>query len=84
MIRKNSLLILLFAVMTASVQAGSFQTEENPTWRSLKFGIYLHNAWGGEAYPLTKHPDLSVPKSIDEMADPFDLEQFINDLTTTG
>ena len=80
MIRRNSLLMLLFAVMTASVQAAGFQKEANPVWRSLKYGIYLHNAWGGEAYPLTKHPDLSVPKTIDEMADPFDVEQFIKDI----
>ncbi len=54
--------------------------EENPVFKSVKYGIFIHHAWGGTAYALTKHPDLSVPKSIDEVADSFDIPRFVEDL----
>lgn len=54
--------------------------EENPVFKSVKYGIFIHHAWGGTAYALTKHPDLSVPKSIDEVADSFDIPRFVKDL----
>ncbi|HWD94305.1 MAG TPA: discoidin domain-containing protein [Verrucomicrobiae bacterium] len=54
--------------------------EDNPVFKSLKYGIFVHHAWGGTAYALTKNPDLSVPKSIDEVADSFDIPRFVRDL----
>jgi len=54
--------------------------EENPVFKSVKYGIFVHHAWGGTAYALTKHPDLSVPKSIDEVADSFDIPRFVKEL----
>ena len=54
--------------------------EDNPVFKSVKYGIFAHHAWGGTAYALTKNPDLSVPKSIDEVADSFDIKRFVQDL----
>ncbi len=68
------------ALLATVTQAGA--GEENPVWKSSKFGIFIHHAWGGNARKLTLHPDLSVPKSIDEVADAFDIKRFVKDLQT--
>ena len=61
--------------------ASSLQAaEDNPIFKSVKYGIFAHHAWGGTAYALTKNPDLSVPKSIDAVADSFDIKRFVKDL----
>ena len=48
----------------------------------MKYGLFVHHAWGGKAYALTKHPDLSVPRSIDEVADSLDVEKFVADVSS--
>jgi hypothetical protein len=68
--------ILGLSLMGSWLQAA----EENPVFKSVKYGIFAHHAWGGTAYSLTKNPDLSVPKSIDEVADSFDIKRFVKDL----
>lgn len=70
------LLVLLLLLRALPV----FAAEEKPVFKGVKYGIFTHNAWGGTAYALTKNPDLSVPKSIDEVADPFDVKRFVKDL----
>ncbi|WDE99400.1 alpha-L-fucosidase [Lentisphaera profundi] len=79
-VKKILLSLCLAAVLSLPAQANWNDAESTPIWRSLKFGIYLHNAWGGEAYTLTRYPDLTVPKSIDEVADDFDVDQFVKDI----
>ena len=54
--------------------------EDNPVFKSVKYGIFIHHAWGGKAYALTKNPDLSVPKSINEVANSFDTPRFVKNL----
>jgi hypothetical protein len=73
---KRTLLVTLLLVVPSSAHA----TEDNPVFKSLKYGIFVHHAWGGTAYALTKNPDLSVPKSVDEVADSFDIKRFVKDL----
>jgi hypothetical protein len=68
--------IALLLVLASSTNAA----EDNPVFKSVKYGIFVHHAWGGTAYALTKNPDLSVPKSIDEVADSFDIKRFVRDL----
>ena len=68
------------ALLAAVAQAGDIG--DNPVWKSSKFGIFTHHAWGGNARTLTLHPDLSLPKSIDEVADTFDIKRFVKDLQT--
>lgn len=75
-IRRWKALVFCVGIVGASLQAA----EENPVFKSVKYGIFIHHAWGGTAYALTKHPDLSVPKSIDEVADSFDIPRFVKDL----
>jgi hypothetical protein len=70
------LVLLVTVVMGLSLQAD----EDNPVFKSLKYGIFVHHAWGGTAYALTKNPDLSVPTSVDEVADSFDIPRFVKDL----
>ena len=72
---------LVFAVLTSLLTVCvAFAAEENPVFKRLKFGIFVHHAWGGTAYALTRNPDLSVPKSIDEVADAFDVPRLVKDL----
>ena len=80
--KKRKILTLLGAMLWAT----SFVSAEelNPVFKSLKYGIFVHHAWGGTAYSLTKHPDLSVPKSIDEVANSFDIPRFVRDLQDAG
>jgi len=70
------LLILLLFSWMPPLLAG----EDNPVFKSVKYGIFIHHAWGGTAYALTKNPDLSVPKSIDEVADSYDIKKLVKDL----
>ena len=71
----------LACLLTACV---AFAAEDNPAFKRLKYGIFIHHAWGKSAGPnpyyLTRNPDLSLPKSIDEVADKFDVSQFVRDL----
>jgi hypothetical protein len=67
-------------ILTSGVGLSVFGQEENPVFKSVKYGIFVHHAWGGTAYPLTLHPDRKVPKSIDEVADSFDIKRFVKDL----
>lgn len=75
-IGQKMLSFVCVALVASSLQAA----EDNPVFKTLKYGIFLHHAWGGEAYALTKNPDLSVPKSIDEVADSFDIARLVRDL----
>lgn len=68
------------ALLATGVQAAG--VEDNPVWSSSKFGIFTHHAWAGNARKLTLHPDLSLPKSIDEVADTFDIKRFVKDIQT--
>jgi hypothetical protein len=53
-----------------------------PNFERLKYGLFVHHGWGGTAYALTKNPDLSVPKSIAEVADPFDVQRFVDEVAS--
>lgn len=65
------------ALLAAVVQAA----EENPVFKTAKYGIFIHNAWSGNPRnPLTLNADLTVPKSIDEMADQCDIKRLVQDL----
>ena len=68
------------AVLCALLAAAAYAAEDNPVFKSVKYGIFIHQAWGGTAYALTKNPDLSVPKSIDEVANALDIPRLVKDL----
>lgn len=69
---------VMSAMLVAETRAGV--GEDNPIWKSSKFGIFIHHAWGGSARELTRNADLTVPKSIDEVADTFDIKRFVKDI----
>jgi hypothetical protein len=75
---KHLKIALCFLLISFGARAQN--NADNPVFKSLKYGIFVHYGWGGSAYALTKNPDLSVPKSIDEVADNFDIKQFVKDL----
>ena len=60
--------------------AALFGAEDNPAWKTSKFGIFIHHAWGGSARELTRNADLSIPKSIDEITDVYDIQLLVKDL----
>lgn len=49
-----------------------------------KYGLFVHYAYGGEAYPVTLNADLSVPNSIDELADNFNVAALAKDAAAFG
>jgi hypothetical protein len=58
------------------------RAEDRPTpvFERLRYGVFVHHGWGGHASALTKNPDLSVPKSIDELTESFDVSKFARDI----
>lgn len=63
--------------------------ERGPTrreqWQDLKYGIFSHYVWNG--YGMTAgmpNADGSVAKSIDELADSFDVPNYVNQLVEAG
>lgn len=79
--KKTQFALIVALALTACVPAATAQSsEDNPVFKSLKYGIFTHYAWGGTAYTVTRTPDLGDPKSIDQMADSFDIPGFVKDL----
>jgi hypothetical protein len=77
--------VVMSLVLCLGFMRTSFcEAEENPVWKSSKYGIMVTHGWGGPGVDLTKNPDLSVPKSIDEVADAFDVPKFVSDLKSFG
>ena len=55
------------------------------TWQGLKYGIFSHYVWNG--YGMTAgmpNADGSLAKSIDELADSFDVPNYVNQLVEAG
>jgi len=77
-IKQNILGLVCIVLIASSLQAA----EDNPVFRTLKYGFFGHHGWGGKAYALTKRPDLSVPQSMDEVADAFDVQKFTTDVAS--
>ena len=73
---------MLGVFCTGLLGSALFAAEDNTVWKSSKYGIFIHHAWGGSARELTRNPDLSLPKSIDEVADAFDIKRLVKDLQT--
>jgi hypothetical protein len=70
--------LVCLALIGSSLQAA----EENPVFKTLKYGLFCHYGWGGTAYALTRNPDLSVPRSVDEVADALDVQKFADDVAS--
>jgi alpha-L-fucosidase len=49
-------------------------------FRRMKYGLFVHYAWGGSAHKVTVNPDGSLPTGIDDLADRFDAPGFAGDL----
>jgi hypothetical protein len=79
MIIKQSILgLVCLALIGSSLEAA----ENNPIFKTLKYGLFVHYGWGGTAYALTRNPDLSVPKSVNEVADSLDVQKFADDVAS--
>lgn len=49
------------------------------------YGVFVHYGWGktpehDSGYPITQYPDGSFPQSIDEVANNFDVQGFVDDV----
>lgn len=59
-------------------------------WPQQKFGVFIHYGFGGTtedgdyAFKITQNRDGSEPQSVNEVADNFDLDQFVEDMVTIG
>lgn len=55
------------------------------TWQGLKYGIFSHYVWNGYGMTaLIPNADGSLAKSIDELADSFDVPNYVNQLVEAG
>ena len=72
----------LLARVQVSAPAGPTRRE---IWQGLKYGIFSHYVWNG--YGMTAglpNADGSRAKSIDELADNFDVDDYVNQLVEAG
>ena len=53
-------------------------------FRALKYGIFVHYVWGGDAYTVTVNKDGSKPTGLDDVANRFDAEGFARDIQSMG
>lgn len=54
-------------------------------WQRLKYGIFSHYVWNGYGMTAgTPNADGSLAKSIDELADSFDVSNYVNQLVEAG
>ena len=70
---------LLFIYLTAFTEVSAND------WPKQKYGIFVHYGWGGDGTSgygcqITQYADGTYPKSIDEAANNFDVQGFVNDI----
>ena len=53
-------------------------------YRSMKYGLFVHYVWGGDAYSATIKKDGSMPAGLDDLANRFDAEGFARDVQAMG
>ncbi|MBU2950602.1 discoidin domain-containing protein [Tamlana agarivorans] len=75
------------AIFTFLLVAGSMiQTNaQQHDYGSKSYGIFIHHGWGGTAESqygcaITPYPDGSYPQNVDETADNFDVQGFVDDI----
>jgi hypothetical protein len=61
--------------------AGQAGTAARPDFKSLKYGFFVHYVWGGAYGQLTKDAAGQQARSLDDLANRFNVEGFANDLT---
>ncbi len=71
---------LLFG-MTFPLRA---DTPAAANYRTMKYGLFVHYVWGGDAYSATINKDGSMPAGLDDLAKRFDAEGFARDLSAMG
>jgi hypothetical protein len=80
MLMPAACVVLVLAPFFSSGLPARAEDRPTPVFNKLRYGIFVHHGWGGHASALTKNPDLSVPKSIDELAGSFDIPKFVRDI----
>jgi hypothetical protein len=76
--------LALFFLVVSHHFAPDIAAQENglQDFGRMKYGIFVHYVWGGNAYPATINQDGSLPKSLDDLADRFDANSFADDLAS--
>jgi hypothetical protein len=50
----------------------------------MKYGLFVHYVWGGDAYTVTVNPDGTKPAGLDDLADRFDANRFAAEVASMG
>jgi len=86
---KPKMIIIISILISLISISETFSKPSEIPWQSQKFGVFIHYGWGnvpgaGSGFPITQYPDGSHPKSVNEVANNFDVDQFVDDMKKIG
>ncbi|UXX79802.1 discoidin domain-containing protein [Reichenbachiella carrageenanivorans] len=79
---------IILSILISLISFSETFSQEIP-WVSQKFGVFVHYGWGNvpgadSGFPITQYQDGSYPQSVDEVADAFDVDQFVDAMDEIG
>lgn len=82
---KNLKIILLTIGLSWLAIGVNAQTNNRDDYRKTSYGIFVHYGFGGTAEDqygcsITQYADGSIPESVDEVANNFDVQGFVDDI----
>lgn len=73
------------AALMGAVQVADSGASRREIWKGLKYGIFSHYMWNGYGMtPGVPKADGSVIQNIDELADAFDVSNYVNQVVEAG
>lgn len=72
--------ILVACDLVLGATGGRAETPAGPDFKTMKYGFFVHYVWAGAYGQLTKDGAGQPAKSLDDLANRFDVEGFANDL----
>ena len=77
----NSLLFSALLIINFNLYSNLQATETEPTWETMKYGLFVHFVYGGEYKDMTPlNNEGNFPQDIDEFAEKFNVQKFTNDV----
>lgn len=84
MIRSLKFFGLLSLACTCPLSPLHADPDAAANYRAMKYGLFVHYVWGGDAYSATVNKDGSMPAGLDDLANRFDAEGFARDVAAMG
>lgn len=71
--------------LTGRLKVADTGPSRREIWKGLKYGIFSHYVWNGYGMtPGTPNPEGKRPTTIDELADSFDVPNYVDQLVEAG